>query len=192
MEEGSSENEESGKKSNRRLVRILVIVGIGIPVLVELLTLFNLVNVQLFSNEKEEVQQVETVKEVPTYVEGDTLFTDYATPIVIRSMEIKVNARQWRYELVLMPADTATVTGDKVRIDSLRLESGKLLSSDQSIHRQSPGEGSPGYLMEWELPSGDIPQRIYLSSTQQVAPDSTATIQKEIPLGKIPIRYRKE
>ena len=189
MNEGSSENEESGKKSNRRLVRILVIVGIGIPVLIELLTLFNLVNVQLFSDEKEEVQQVETVEEVQAYVEGDTLFTDYATPIVIRSMEIKVSARQWRYELLLMPADTATIMEKMVMVDSIRLESGKLLSSDQAQH---PGEGSRGYLLEWELPSGDMPQLIYMSSIQPVAPDSTATIQKEIRLGKIPIRYRND
>ncbi|HKL18000.1 MAG TPA: hypothetical protein VJ905_03495, partial [Halalkalibaculum sp.] len=51
MEDGSPENKKANKKSTKRLVRILVVVGIGIPVLVELLTLFNLVNVQLFTDE---------------------------------------------------------------------------------------------------------------------------------------------
>ena len=48
-------SKEKSGESSKRLVKILVILGIGIPVLVELMTLFNLINVQIFEAD----QQVE-------------------------------------------------------------------------------------------------------------------------------------
>ena len=192
MEEGSSENKKSGTNSTKRLVRILVIVGIGIPVIVELLTLFNLINVQLFTDEQEQVPQFDTTREAKRYMEGDTLFADYAQPVVIRSMEIKVSARHWRYELSLMPADSSANMANNVVIDSLKLESGKVLTGGQASHIRPTTEEGPVHFLEWELPTGDIPRMMILSAIQPLGPDSTGTVQKEIRLGKIPIRYRQE
>jgi len=192
MEDGSPENKNANKKSTKRLVRILVIVGIGIPVLVELLTLFNLVNVQLFTDEKKQAQQPGEIEEVQSYVQGDTLFTEFAQPIIIHSMKIKVSTRQWRYELRMVPADTALQKENIIMLDSLSLESGKVLNSEQALSLQDNGDGKSGYHKEWELPSGDIPNILYVSSVQPFGPDSTGIIQKEVRLGNIPIRYEQE
>jgi hypothetical protein len=193
MEDGSPESKNSGKKSTKRLVRILVIVGIGIPVLVELLTLFNLVNVQLFTDEDKPPQQGREVEEAQSYVQGDTLFTEFAHPIIIHSMRIMVSTRQWRYELSLVPADTTLKEENIIRLDSLSLESGKVLTPVQALRVRDVGVGEESdYHGEWELPSGDLPKMLYLSSVQPIGADSTELVRKEVRLGNIPIRYEQE
>lgn len=192
MEEGNAEKEKADKSSTKRLVRILVIVGIGIPVLVELLTLFNLINVQLFTGGKEQAPQFRSEQNVGSVVEGDTLSIDAGQPYVIHTMKIRVSARHWRYELSLMPADTAIKEESSLRVDSLKLESGKTLVSEQAASIQKIGDAQPGYSAEWELPSGDIPQVLFLKTIRSLGPDSSEIFQKEVPLGNIPIRYARD
>lgn len=195
MAESNSENEKkaSGKSSTKRLVRILVIVGVGIPVLVELLTLFNLINVQLIGGEEEQATQEPAVEEVRTFSEGDTLFTDATNPLVMRAMKIKVSARHWRLELNISPVDTAgaATSEDLFSVDSLKLKSGTILMPEQAIALTRAGAGS-NYMAEWELPDGDIPQVLYMRSMQRVTPDSLRTMAREFRLGNLPIRYEQE
>lgn len=190
MEENNSTTSDSGKWSNKKLVRILIIVGIGIPVLVELLTLFNLINVQIFEGEQELEQKEESVVEVRKLAEGDTLFTDYASPVIVESMKVKVSARDWRFELIFAYPGGVEKFNPKVRVDSMRLNSGRILQASDSYERQTSGE-VPRIRAEWELPSGDIPQMLFIRSVQAVSEDSNQTVYKEIPIGNIPVRYSR-
>ncbi|MDZ7681271.1 MAG: hypothetical protein U5J63_06020 [Fodinibius sp.] len=104
-----NDSPDSSKVTNKKLVRILVIVGIGIPVLVELLTLFNLVNVQLFSKEEKVHQQEAQPVKVVQVQEGDTLLTDTEFPVVISQMQVRVSARQWQFHLELVQPDTSAI-----------------------------------------------------------------------------------
>lgn len=192
MTESNSHKEDASGNSTKRLVKILVIIGIGIPVLVELMTLFNLINVQIFEDEQEVNRQEESVIKVRAIEEGDTLFTDFSNALTINLLRIKVSAQEWRFALGLNSVDSLDQQQLQVKVDSLRLHSGKILSgigeNPWKIEDAVPARMSA----EWELPNGDIPEVLYVSSLQYVESDSAKRIQQEIPLGKIPVRYNQE
>ncbi|WP_372638664.1 hypothetical protein [Fodinibius sp.] len=191
MTENHSNSDSNSRNSTKRLVKVLVIVGIGIPVLVELMTLFNLINVQIF--EDEEVRQPEQVAEVRQITEGDTLFRDYGSPITIELMRINVSAQQWQFELGLSLPDSVDREPLDIEVDSMRLNSGKIHATGGNSSWNVQEEYRPSRLQaEWELPNGDIPSTLYISSFQQMKNDTASRVQQEVPLGNIPVRYNRE
>lgn len=200
MEDGSSESKKSGKNSTKRLVRILVIVGIGIPVLVELLTLFNLINVQFTEGDKEApMESGDQAAEIRTFTEADTIYSDFEIPVLIKEMKVKVSAQQWRLDLHLGPADTLNRYRLKnvnqfLSLDSLKLNSGAVLGKEQLTGFQSlekDGDIPFDYKADLKLPSGDIPGILYLTAFQPVNADSIKAVSRTVRLGNIPIRYEQ-
>lgn len=181
----------SDNNSRKKLVRILVIVGIGIPVLIEIMTLFNLINVQIFEKEKEIDWQSEKVTEIQKFVEGDTLFADQSLPLIIDGMKIKVSAQEWRFALKLTSRDTTLPFKQQVKIDSLELKSGNILDV-RNTYSWKYSEGKSYITDEWKLPSGDIPVVLYMGLEQPVSGDSTRFIHQKVQLGNIPVRYTRE
>lgn len=202
MGESNSENKnkDSGTSSTKRLVRILVIVGIGIPVLVELLTLFNLVNVQLLNGEEEApITSSDQETEMRSFTEGDTLYSDSEIPVLIRELKVKVSARQWRLNMHLAPADTPGTyrlkNGNEfLSLDSLQLKSGMVLGGEQlaGFETLERDDGAAfDYKIDMKLPSGDIPRVLYLTSFQPANADTLKEISRKVRLGNIPIRYEQ-
>ncbi|WP_441001380.1 hypothetical protein [Fodinibius sp. SL11] len=182
--------EEKSNDSTKRLVKILVIVGIGIPVLVELMTLFNLINVQIFEDEKDANSQGFDVAEVSGFSEGDTLFANQVSKMVIEELRIKVSAQEWRFALRMTSTDSTSQDNLKISVDSLRLQSNKiLLGSDSSSWevKQVPIQVHG----EWTLPNGDIPTKMFLSMYQPTREDSVEKVTQEVPLDKLPVRYNQ-
>lgn len=188
MANDQSDSYQSSEESSNRLLKILIAVGIGIPVLIELLTLFNLINVQIFGNSDGGVDhKEEPIAEVQRYAEGDTLFTDYVSPVLLDQMRAKVSAQQWRFSLRLINLDGPN-TAQTIKIDSMRLQSGQLLGV-QKTYDWDTTDGKLHIEDEWTLPAGDIPITMYISSTQPASGDTTAYIQQEVKLDNIPVRY---
>lgn len=184
--------EEKSKKSTKRLVKILVILGIGIPVLVELMTLFNLIDAQMFEGDETEVQGSEQSVEVRAMSEGDSLFTDYSSTITLKRLRVRVSAQEWRFELGLQAVDNISQDELQISIDSLKLQSDKILLEENSSEREIKNERPVTINTQWELPNGDIPKEMYISSVQKVSSDSVAPIQEQVFLDKIPVRYSQE
>jgi len=184
-------SEEKSDNSTKKLVKILVIVGIGIPVLVELMTLFNLINVQIFEDEKDVNSHDTNVTEVRGFGEGDTLFANQESAVLIDQLRVKVSAQEWRFALGITSMDSTSQEKLQIRVDSLRLQSKKILlgidSSSWEVRQTVPAQ----IYGEWALPNGDIPTKLFVSIEQQEA-DSTTRVSQEIPLHKIPVRYNQE
>ncbi len=185
-------NEEQSNSSTKRLVKILVIVGIGIPVLVELMTLFNLINVQIFEDEEDVNGQDSNVADVRGFGEGDTLFADQETAVLIDQLRVKVSTQEWRFALGLTSIDSISQDKLQIQVDSLILQSDKvLMSNDSNIWKVQQLVPAQAY-GEWVLPNGDIPTKLFISMYQGAAEDSTYQISQEVPLEKIPVRYNQE
>lgn len=184
--------EETSNNSTKRLVKILVILGIGIPVLVELMTLFNLIDSQMFGGDETKVESSEQSVEVRTMSEGDSLFTDHSSSITLKRLRVRVSAQEWRFELGLEAVDSLSQDELQIRIDSLKLQSDKILLEEDSSAREIKNERPVTIYTQWELPNGDIPKRMYISSIQKVSLDSVARVQEEVFLDKIPVRYSRE
>lgn len=181
--------EEKSQSSTKRLVKILVIVGIGVPVLVELMTLFNLIDSQMFGGDENEIQQQEQAAEVREISQGDSLFKDQASPVIIDTLRVDVRGRDWRFKLGLRAVDSVRQETFQLQVDSLKLQSDKIMSSEDASFWQVVEEVPAGVYGSWDLPDGDIPTALYLSSWQAVDSDSLTHIQQEVPLDKIPVRY---
>lgn len=188
-EQGKSGSE---KKPSRKLVRILIVVGIGIPVLVELLTLLNLINVQFFETEKAAKEHNDTRIEQTMYSEGDTLFVEDGTAVVLREFKINVSARQWRFEITLAHSNGTGERLPNLKLDSLSLQSGEVVRRQQSGEWENGSAGSRFFHTEWELPAGDIPEMLFLSYQRTISGDSMAVHRKRIPVQNIPVRYNRE
>jgi hypothetical protein len=182
--------EEQSNGSTKRLVKILVIVGIGIPVLVELMTLFNLVNVQIFEGENEVDSQEFEIEDVRGFNEGDTLFSNQAA-IVIDELLVKVDAQEWKFVLGLSSTDSISQDKLKIGVDSLSLQSKKnLLANDSNSWKVKQSVPAQVY-GEWLLPNGDIPTMLFISIYQQTGEDSLKKVTQQVPLDKIPVRYNQ-
>jgi hypothetical protein len=184
--------EEKSNNSTKRLVKILVIVGIGIPVLVELMTLFNLINVQIFEDEKDANSEGFDVEEVRGFNEGDTLFTEYSSPLVIDELRIKVSVQKWRFVLGMTSVDSISQDMLQIGVDSLKLQSDKILSGNENSSWEVTQSKPAKVYGEWELPNGDIPKKLFIGIQQQIGEDSTEKVTQEVPLDKVPVRYNQE
>lgn len=182
---------DTSNNSTKRLVKILVIIGIGIPVLVELMTLFNLINVNLFSRESDRPTKTESTIEERTYGEGDTLLADTGTPVVIDHLMIKVDATNWMMEMTLSQPVKETEFRE-VFVDSLKLESGSVIRAAAEQNWQGGETGIPRLKISRKLPNGDRPRSIYFSISQTPSGDTQQFTQYEIPLGNIPVRYSQD
>lgn len=185
-------DEKSGS-STKRLVKILVIVGIGIPVIVELMTLFNLVNVQIFEDEKiAKLNNNEAVTQVSTISEGDTLFVHDNAPLVIERFLVKVTPLEWRFEFGLRAVEKFSQQELQIVVDSLRLQSGRVLPGVDYNAWKIEDDRPAKIYKEWKLPNGDVPQKIYISVMQNTPRDSASRTQQVLPIDKIPVRYDQE
>lgn len=188
-------NENSGQESgsntsNKKLVKILVIVGIGIPVLVELMTLFNLINVQFTDKEANQKETVGEVSESLDYTQGDTLFSNSTYPVHIAMMEINVSTQDWQFLLTLSTPLKDDQMYTPITLDSLRLQSGKTISVEQDQSEKTTQAGRHAISIKSSLPNSDIPQKLFLSMPpQQQDSLKKQTETRSIKLGHIPVRY---
>ncbi|MDZ7771704.1 MAG: hypothetical protein U5K31_03035 [Balneolaceae bacterium] len=174
-EPGSGQS--GGSDNTMRLVKWLVIIGIGIPVLVEVLTLFNLVQVRLFEGEDpaSEVRSQDPAAAtdgLSVLGAGDRLTFEGDVPVLrLEEKMIMVAPEEWQFTLSLAP-DSLSVLSEGVQfrffVDSLRLRSGELLEGKGPFRWPLEGEGVQGqpeiqqFLWRWAFPPGDLPQRVFV------------------------------
>jgi hypothetical protein len=184
--------EEKSNNSTKKLVKILVIVGIGIPILVELMTLFNLINVQIFEDNKDTNGKDFNVEDVRGFGEGDTLFADRQTAVLINQLRVKVSAQEWRFALGMTSLDSISQDKLQIGVDSMKLKSNRMLLGNESSSWEVKQLAPAKVYGEWQLPNGDIPKKLFISIDQQISEDSTSRISQEVALDKIPVRYNQE
>lgn len=194
MQDESPPNKESAG-IKKKWLRILIIVAIGIPVLLELSTLFNLVKVQFWGKEEPENGRVQTENGVREVTAGDTLSIDREFMLIFQEMRIGVSPGRWEYKLEL---ETTGETDEPFRIfiDSLELNSGVTISgkvaSEEWVTETEDKWGNIEMGQAWEIPDGDIPRTLFMRLEKRVAADSVARIRKRVPLGPIPVRYQSD
>lgn len=184
--------EEKSNNSTKQLVKFLVIVGIGIPVLVELMTLFNLINVQIFEDDKNAKGKEFNTTDARGFGEGDTLFQDRKNAVLIDQLRVKVSVQEWRFALGMTSVDSISQDKLQIGVDSLKLKSNKILLGNENSSWEVKQSAPAKVYGEWHLPNGDIPKKLFISIYEQVSEDSTNRISQEVSLDKIPIRYNQE
>ncbi|MDX1637729.1 MAG: hypothetical protein R3281_07155 [Balneolaceae bacterium] len=187
--------ENSSNKSSKKWVRILIIVAIGIPVLIELNTLVNLVKVHLLGEEPQAAGHTEQVESnrIREYVAGDTLFAHQDYALLLGEAQVDVRPGHWDFRMNLQAAPPAT--GYRADLDSIVLRSDRVIYPGDQAGWDRDNKGGTSTLQgTWQVENGDIPDRMYLSiyPTGDSGSDTTRVERLDIPFGPIPIRYRQE
>ncbi|MFB6068829.1 MAG: hypothetical protein ABEJ90_02770 [Halobacterium sp.] len=182
-----SDRSEDGGISRRTLIRLLVGLGIGIPVLVEGLTLLGLVGQQLSGDGGDDGDGAET-PDAPSGVDvGDEMLPETTQRETLASAILREGGDRWDLTLT---ADVAN-TGDadyEFQLVTVTTADGETVSGGASTDRLAPGEET-SITGEWAIPAGSTPASVDVVAL--LYPDgegSVETVTATVPLAKIPVR----
>lgn len=188
------------------LVKWLFIIGVGIALLLEVLSLFNLVPVQFWEEEQQEAVVEVGSAGLNLAEEGERYFRETAGGVILRQFRITVGPDGWRFRMefsgdsLAMDSDSLSsvpaVEEGSVRwelaVDSLALGSGQTLESRGPVALLSISNAREMVAsFEWEIPSGDLPSAAYLRLQRRVDGRPDVSVIEEMRFGNIPTRYRE-
>ena len=167
----------------RTLIRLLVGLGIGIPILVEAATFLGLVESRLFGDgdvgdgtETPAPRRVAVGDELlPATVQSETL-----VDAVIRGAD-----DPWVLAITVTVENRGEVPYE-LRLTDVTLTDGRTVAGRSSTGRIAPS-ASGQVTGAWELPAGTTPDRLVVVSVDYVGGTPSAT-ETEVRLDKIPVR----
>jgi hypothetical protein len=174
------------ERRRRWVIRLLVGLGIGIPVLVEGATFASLVGERLFGGGEDASAPVFT--QTPTADRigiGDELLPSTAPTDTLVDAAITTNGG-WTLELTV-EVDNATDTGYGLRLGPVYTDDGTSIEGGTSTGRIPPG-GSRTVTGTWDLPSSDTPDALELTALTLPENGTTTAVTERVPLAKVPVR----
>ena len=183
--------------SNKWLVRILLIIGIGIPVLIELFTFSGLVSSHFFgeapSATNDRRSETSAKENIPLVKQGDTLFSDTDYPLLVDTLRLEIYPDQWRFIMELKPLWKP----NRERSEGVKLTFQNLVTQQQSLEENRVLVWTDNTLDEaeitWILPTGQRPQnaKVTYRSTRQDSLTGTLDIKRHFEFGHVPARYKQ-
>lgn len=181
-EKSSDPTRDGGKSSTSKFVRILVLIGVGIPILIEAATFLRLIGGHL----EEDGKHRRTSTEKAVYVvEGSELLSETSQTERIAEALITARDEAWIFELEI-DVDNASTYPYELVLDSLTTQNG-ILVPGRSAQRWAPGE-SEEMEVEWRLAPGDLPARMTAIGRTIISADSVRQVRRRIEWGKIPVQ----
>jgi hypothetical protein len=187
---GSETEGDSDANVRRRwLVRLLVGLGIGIPVVVEGATFARLLGDRLFGGGDDATSGVDpTATPTPTVdrvAVGDELLpettpADTLTDAVIRADD------GWTLALTVA-VDNTTDTPYALRLGTVHTAGGQAIEGGTTTGQIPPGE-SRTTTGEWELPASATPDAIDLTALTIPDEGTTTAVRDRVALAKVPVR----
>jgi len=192
MSEQEKRENDTSPTSMRRLVKWLLILGVGVPILVEAITFFGLVGRHVSESDEEQAAETQVHAQAPEVTIGDDLLS--STPMVERVVKAREWAygEHWAFELTIA-LDSLPGKAYRIVFDSLRTKEGQLIA-DQKVLKWEAGDEQEEDLaqtVQWIMPPGDQPVSVRVrafSGKDQQRPLKT----QYVTFGKIPVQIRSE
>lgn len=164
--------------SDRRFVFWLIILGIGIPVLIELATF-----VRLIYDPFHEAPGANEVERVET---GEALFESDADGVTVEGIRARAGQNGWAFELGLRGAPSPNQEIE-LRVDSLRAGDEMITSEDRTAIWA--GGDTTTATLHWPTAEGAVPDRFRAEAIiRDTAADTTRTAVRHVELGHVPVR----
>lgn len=168
----------------RTLIRLLVGLGIGIPILIEGLTLLGLVETHLQGDD--ENGDGNRVPERRVGI-GDEMLPSTPQTETLTTATLQGTSEPWLLTLTASVTNTGE-TPYELRFTAVILGDGTSLAGNASTGQIPPGE-TETVTQQWELPSGSTPQALDVVSIRFPRNAGTPeTVSERVPLAKIPVR----
>lgn len=167
-------------RSTKRLVWVLVVIGIGIPVLVEVVTLSGLVTNRLIG------QEADAPDTPPVVRVGSELLPEVPLQARIVATRVTPRSQQWVFELELR-VQNETSSPYRLRLGPVETKAGTV-APDTTTRRLRSGETGT-FRAQWTLPPGEEPAYLTVAARRIGEADSTAhAVERRVRLGKVPVR----
>ena len=172
--------------SRRTLLRIVIVLAIGIPIVLEGLTFVGLVGNQLADGDGSPGDGATTpdgddLREVGV---GEDLLAATDQPELLQSATVRPH-EGWEFTLTANVTNTGT-DSYRFAITSVTTKNGRTIDEIQSTTTLAAGEGT-SFVGVWDMPDGDIPDRVTVEATVQGA-DGSRTVTETVVLATVEIQ----
>ncbi len=175
-----------GTARRRWLLRALVGLGVGLPVLIEARTFLGLIRVHLLGAGSGDggTAGTPTATPEPAVGVGDELLAGTGPTETVREAHLRVVDPGWRFELSVAVENT-TDDPYELRLGDVRTQAGETVDGDASTGRIPPGE-SAAVGETWTLPSENRPETLQVTALSH-AGDGVDLTEASVPLGRVPL-----
>jgi hypothetical protein len=193
MTSRNSTSETEKDSTPKWLVRILVIVGIGVPVLIELFTFSGLISNHLFESSEDQGETSATESKAigpSTISTGDTLFVGSSVPLVIRNLQLEIYPDKWVFTVRLSPEKSKNIETSTL-IQALHTQN-RVRDKEKVLNWGAADTAAK--TVTWTLESSERPVGIEFSNkaVSQKGGGATDTGDTEyFKFGHIPANYYK-
>ncbi|MFU1781423.1 hypothetical protein ACM16X_08580 [Haloarcula japonica] len=172
----------------KTLLRLLIIVGIGLPILIEVVTFGSMMGHHLTGDTGGEVAPETPTAEPAGAGVGDPILESANVSARIGSASVVTADEGWRFTLTVNVTNTGS-DPTAVRLDSVTARNGETIAESASTG-QLPVNQTADVTKSWLLPPGERPDTV--SVTVFVYPDegSVQSTQYTVALGDIPVSNR--
>lgn len=189
MSQSSPASEDDDGISRKTLVRILVVLGIGIPLLVEGITFAGLLSSHLLGSSPDTATPTQTpTAAVERVGEGDELLAATPQTDTVTSASLTAESDSWVFTLSVRVNNTEN-HAYQLQLQSVTTSSGRQIDEVSTVTVLAGEQGT--VTGQWRLPPGERPESITVLAIQQGTENRTATTtQEEVPLGNVPVQGR--
>lgn len=167
----------------RNLVRLLIGLGIGIPILVEGLTFLGLIESHIFGGRDGHDRSTPTPgRRVGV---GDELLPDTPQPETVQEMLILAADEPWQFTMSVAVENTGDVPYE-LRLGEVTLSDGSTVQGGGSTGRVPAGESGTA-AAQWSIPAGSTPQSVVATGSAYGA-DTPSVTSEVIRLSKVPVQ----
>jgi hypothetical protein len=167
--------------SRRTLIRILVGLGIGIPIIVEGLTFLGLVGSQLGDDDGGDGDETDATPERERVGTGEELLPETDAVDTLATTTLVARDDAWKLSMTVEVENT-TEQSYQLRLDDVVLTDGNRVAGGGRTEALAPGETAI-LTGRWDLPPGSTPTAV--EATGIVGGTSTT---RTVPLEKIPVQ----
>lgn len=174
----------------RTIIRLLLVFGIGIPLLIESVTLLGLVSNHLGGDQPTEPTVTATPDGSPTTLTQDTgvgvgedLLSETSQAETLSTATVTGGSDTWTLTLAVTVENTAERTY-RLRLGPVELADGTTVEGTVSTGPVDPG-ASESIAHQWQFPEGGDPRRLTVQYTNATGATRTTTVTlAPIPVGE--------
>jgi len=181
----SEEPEDEVLLSRRWVIRILVGLGLGIPIAIEARTLVGIVASWLFGDGEEPATTTQQTTAEPTTSIGEELLPATEPADTLEDAWVQLRDDSWRFEVVVSVENTADAPYT-LELGAVTTDAGTRVGGTESSGRVEPG-ASQTVTSAWSLPSGEDPELLAVTGITH-AESGDERVERDVRLGNIPFR----
>lgn len=170
--------------SRRTLLRLIIVVAIGIPLVLEGLTFLGLVGNQLDDGGDGGTVPTDGAANDRRVDIDDDLLAGTDQREILRSATVSTG-EGWRFSLRINVTNTGA-DGYRLAVTSVTTKSGTAIAEPTSTGSLESGDRTM-LTGSWDLPDGEVPERVTVRATVPTA-DGTRTVTETVILDSVDIR----